>query len=431
VFDDAVLDHTGTVRRLCAVVVLVVGGVTAAASAQPGPGGNTIRLPRPVAATTTFPHIGLRPDRRLVSHAPGPVRTRELVTVALSGSGTPAAVVLDEHLHLRGTGDYLIYERGPARAVRPLDGSVPPVLELGTVLWQGFSPGGRNLAAELRLDPALETARLPLRVSLAWRGDDGTVRPLGAGGAVPGPGVVTIHLDNTTGIPESVQTGTAAAVGIGGPLDSLATVANASARHRTTAFVLPVAGVGLPTSVAGTGVTTTTRTVVAPLRVSGPITASGGGVLSGPTVTAIAGGGTIDGVLAGSADFQLRVRHAGHIRLGLSAVPSLDPRTLVPPAPARTWTAWAASHPGPAPRQVATDTLVGTAAATARAHELSPYVGSDIAGPATTAFRYVIASAAAAPGVHARLRPKPYAITVAAIAGLAILVNAGLLWRRL
>jgi hypothetical protein len=421
-------------RRLMALVFAVgtLGLATSSATAsahRPLPG--RIELPKPVTATATFGHLGLRPDRRLKSHTPGDMTTQERVEVAVDGRGTPAGVALDERLRIPGTGDYLIYERGPARAVRPIGASVPPVLELGTVLWQGFSPGDRVLAAHLRLDPVLENARLPLHVALSWRGTDGSTRTLSPTGEIPGPGTVTVRLSNATTFPQTLPSGTGAPRQLAAALDTLRRYADRTARRPTVATVLPVAGAGLPRRIAAANVTSTARSVSAPLRVVGAISGGAGATLAGPTVRATADGGRLDGVLSASVAFTLTVPRASRLHLDLTAVPTVDPRLVAPPAPARSWTSWARAHPPAAAVTAATDTLVVAAASTARGRELSPYVGSDVAGPAATSFHFSMARArdiaAQAPTVHA----KPYAITLAAIAGLAVLVNAGLLWRRL
>src|SRR3954451_13920758 len=144
---------------------LAVAAPAAATAARAGP--SVLVLPAPITKLPTFPNIGLRPDRRLVSQVPGTLVTKEDVAVGVDGAGRPIDVQLDEHLRLTGTGPYLIYERGPARKARPIDNSLAPVLKLGTVLWQGFSSGSRDLAAHLELDAGLETERLPVTVQLS------------------------------------------------------------------------------------------------------------------------------------------------------------------------------------------------------------------------------------------------------------------------
>ena len=111
-------------RSFATVAVLAAAAASAAigtSSQQARAAASTtvLVLPAPVTKLQTFPGIGLRPDRRLVSHVPADVRTTEDVSVAMDGAGTPAAVVLDEHLHVGGTGAYLIYERGPAARGEP------------------------------------------------------------------------------------------------------------------------------------------------------------------------------------------------------------------------------------------------------------------------------------------------------------------------
>lgn len=64
-----------------------------------------------------------------------------------------------------GEGDYQVRERGPARSARSLSDLDPPITKFGAVVWQGFSPGSRELAARLVLDPLLEAPRLPLGVT--------------------------------------------------------------------------------------------------------------------------------------------------------------------------------------------------------------------------------------------------------------------------
>src|SRR4051812_16224085 len=263
---------TVSARRSLAVAtaVAIMSAFASQATAKPDAAAPsaTLTLPAPITTLPTFPHLGLRPDRRLVSHVPSTVNTSEDVSVAVDGAGTPMTVQLDEHLHVGGTGPYLIYERGPARAAAPLDGSLPPVLELGTVVWQGFSPGGRDLAARLRLDPVLEGARLPVRVQLSWQPAGSTSsRPLGTNGQVPGAGTVRLQLTNTTAAPRALPTGTAAPTPTAAAMTTLLNAAQRGGAHPTTAYPLPVAGRGLPRTVPAVEVSNTTASVAALMRV--------------------------------------------------------------------------------------------------------------------------------------------------------------------
>jgi hypothetical protein len=410
-----------------AISALALTPGTAAAT----PSGELV-LPAPVTNLPTFPHIGLRPDRRLVSHVPSTVQTREDVTVATDGGGTPSTVQLDEHLHVDGTGAYLIYEHGPARAAAPLDGSLAPVLELGTVVWQGFSPGGRDLAARLKLDPVVEAQRLPVRVQLTWQADGGSApQPLGVDGAVPGPGTVRLTLTNTTGSPRALPTGTASPAPLASALTTLLTAARRDSAQPTTAFPLPAAGAELPKSIEAVDVGTTTGFVTAPMRVVGSfLSRDQPAQLSGPTVETLSNGGKFNGVLTGNVTFTLAMHAAGHVTLDVLAIPTLDERTLLPPSEQKTWSFLEGMSLNSGPVRQATDQLVRGAAAAARGAELSPYVGSDTKGPATTTFRYTISATAAQQRAPAPLHPRPVALGVVAFAGLAVVGGAAALWRR-
>jgi hypothetical protein len=76
--------------------------------------------------------------------------------VGMTGSASPPRVLVEQRLRLTGQGDYQVRERGPARASEALGDEPPPVTKFGAVVWQGFSPGSRELAARLTLDPLLE-----------------------------------------------------------------------------------------------------------------------------------------------------------------------------------------------------------------------------------------------------------------------------------
>ncbi len=146
-------------RLLTVAVVAAALGVVLA----PSP-ARAAALPLPVPAagpaqdTTLCQVVGCTPDRLLRSVVPGPVRNDEQVLVSLNGSGAPAQVGLEQRLRLTGKGDYQVRERGPARSARSLSELDQPITKFGAVVWQGVSPGSRELAARLVLDPLLERA---------------------------------------------------------------------------------------------------------------------------------------------------------------------------------------------------------------------------------------------------------------------------------
>jgi hypothetical protein len=139
----------------------------------------------------------------------------------------------------------------------------------------------------------------------------------------------------------------------------------------------------------------------------------------------------VAGTLSSAVSFAVAVHRGEAIGLSLDAQPTLDPRTLQPPAPARNWRQWVARRPRHPQRADATALLISAAASAARAAEYSPYLQADTPGRALSTFRYVLAERAAARPAAEPLRPRPGAIAAASIALLAVIGNAALLRRRL
>jgi hypothetical protein len=101
----------------------------------------------------------------------------------------------------------------------------------------------------------------------------------------------------------------------------------------------------------------------------------------------------------------------------------------VPPGRAASWAAWAAAGPDRAQRRAALDLLVRTAAAGARAASYAPYLGADLPGSGTTAFRWSLAPAARAEVVRAPLTARRGAVALAGLAGLLVVGTGAGVWR--
>src|SRR3954453_2957547 len=182
-------------RALAAVGVLAMLGLGAAltiapaVAAKPTPAGIPLLQPvRDVDPLQGAVHLGLRKDRLLKSVVPGPVTNTEQLTVGVGPTGAPAIVTDLQQLVIAAAGNYIIRELGPARRAEGLGDTVPPVLELGQVVWQGFSPGRRVLPARLTLDPGIKSNRLPMSVQLRFTDRAGHHRLLAPGGRAPGDG---------------------------------------------------------------------------------------------------------------------------------------------------------------------------------------------------------------------------------------------------
>jgi hypothetical protein len=415
--------------RVAIIALIAAAPIGALATTAGAADRHSLPLPRPVREVDPLatPQLLLRPDRLLKSQVPGQAADREGVRVAIGPSGAPALVTDTQQLVIKGAGNYIIRELGPAREAVGLGGTVPPVLELGTVVWQGFSPGRRVLSARLTLDPGIEAARLPMSVRFAFADKDGKSGRLQPGGRAPAAGTVTMTLTNNTTSHRVIPTGVASLEPLAAALDRLR-----RAGDRPRAAVPPAAGRGLPAALPGRRTGSLAVDVAAPLRVTGTITAPGGGdAITGPATTPAPGGASIAGTLTASATFTVRVAAGDRIGLDLDVRPWLDPRTVAPPAPARTWAQWKRSAPGASAIADATQTLVLGAAATARSAEYSPYLQADAPGPDLSTFTYVVAPAPKTSRAVADVQPRPGAIAAAAVALLAIVGNAALLRRRL
>jgi hypothetical protein len=372
-------------------------------------------------------NLGLRPDRLLTSSVPGPVSDTEQVRVGLGPDGTPVTVTDLQRLVIHRQGSYIIRELGPARDAAERGSSPPPVLELGTVVWQGFSPGRRTLAALLTLDAGIESARLPMAVDLAFRDHGGTAAPLRPGAAAPAAGTVTVTLHNTTGTTMTVDTGTAAPSSLAGPLQTL----QRAATHRHPGPP-PTAGDGLPVALPRDRTGQATVAVTAPLAVSGHITAPGGAAaVTGPGTTPVDHGVAVAGTLTDTVSFSVDVSAGDRVGVDLDVQPWLDPRTLTPPRGSSSWRQWARHAGAAGGAGGATSKLVTAAATAARAAEYTPYLQADVPGRDRTSFHYETAVPTAPVAAAAKLRPKPGPVALAVVAALAILGNAELLRRRL
>jgi hypothetical protein len=420
-------------RRSGVVVALLLLAPALAGAATTSAGPDVIDLPTPEAAQVQSARlivaVGGRPDRLLASDVPGPVINDEVVRVALDGDGAVRQVLADQRLRLTGTGDYAVRERGPARSATSLTGEPPPVTRRGAVVWQGFSPGSRDLAARLTLDPQIEATRLPLTVSVTFNGSQ-ALRP---GGRIPGAGRVTVTVSNVTEQPQVLPSAAdVSAELVAKALDRL------RARKPTSAR-LPATGTGFPASVPVTGASLVSSVQAVPYFLRGALTLIGTtGKVTGPATTPTADGARLQGTLGGSlpsnsrasVSFVADVDGPGELRLDLTAVAALNPAELAPPKPFTTWAAWAAAGPDRADRRRALDLVVAVAATGARASSYSPYLGADLQGNGSTEFRYAFA-----PEVHlalvSALHPRWARLALVGLALLLIVGNSALIWRRL
>jgi len=386
---------------------------------------DSIDLPRPQSEQLNgfelFEMLGVSPDRLPASTVPGSVTNNERVNVTVASDGSVQQVRDQQQIQLSGIGDYRVREAGPARSAVALGGDEPPVLDLGDIVWQGFSPGYRRLGADLTLDPLIESAHLPLRIALSFAAAAGRGVAVGPSARLPGPGTVTLTITNATRQTTVLATADdAPSQPVAAALDHARTAARGPAAAR-----LPSVGTTLPAKLPVTGASTRRATQVVPFRLRGELRLTGG------VATSISAARVnIDAVLRDSITFNLAIDGAGTLELDLNAVPVLDPRPLMPPDGVSTWATWAAAGPSAAGRRSALDLLVQTAAIGARAAAYSPYLGPHLGPAGSTVFHYALAPAASPVTPTRALRPRPVPIALTVLAALLLVGGGVVIWRR-
>jgi hypothetical protein len=157
--------HSAKPSRLLLVTIgaaFVVAVAPQAAVAQP----LVVSLPWPPAVLPKTPPLapstaGVLPLSRFL----GKLACRERVIVGLAGDGTPHSVRALQTIVIKQLGNYVFAVPAPVRSVLPGPGTEsPPGRRENQILWQGFSPGHRLLAAWADLRPAESVGALPLRV---------------------------------------------------------------------------------------------------------------------------------------------------------------------------------------------------------------------------------------------------------------------------
>lgn len=151
---------TRTAALLALLVALAASpGATAA---QP----RLASLPSPLATLSATPPLGTGASAAaegVLHHVDSTTRVR----VAVDARGTPFAVTATQRLVVSQAGDYYFTIGAPLTDVAPAYGSQStPGLRTATIIWAGFNPGRRVLAARATLDPAAVASSLPLRIAI-------------------------------------------------------------------------------------------------------------------------------------------------------------------------------------------------------------------------------------------------------------------------
>jgi hypothetical protein len=393
--------------RACAAIVLAV-------LACPAVAGAAVR-----DATLPDAHVRLTPQPPLAGGGGGPAivprtnRTHERIAVGVDATGRPVRITVAQRIELVRPGDYSFFVPGPVLDVQaPTGARVQPGLLDGAIVWQGFSPGRRTLAARATLDVAKAAPFLPLVVELRTLVDG---RPLAAGERRSG------RLETVLTIRNRSAARVRAARGTGSPA-ALAAFLDATRRRLDR-------GQPAGTTTVPARVVPATVTVAAPFGVVGtlelPASARDVRVQGGRRVgRRVRFDGTLGDALTVRASG--RVEQAGVPRLAMSASPS--PLAALEPPGGGTWRAALAS--GRVGRARLFDDAVGAMLRLARVNQYAEFLDSPgVPEKATAVYSYRtsnLASAAPAPAPQPEDGGLSTLVTVAlAVAGLG---GAVVLW---
>ena len=126
----------------------------------------------------------------------GKLESRERVVVGLADDGTPHSVRVLQTIVVKRLGNYVFAVPAPVLSVLPGTGTESqPGRRENQILWQGFSPGHRVLAAWADLRPAESAGSLPLRVRVTT---EVAGSPLAPGEKRSGDLRVTLTAENAT-----------------------------------------------------------------------------------------------------------------------------------------------------------------------------------------------------------------------------------------
>jgi hypothetical protein len=190
------------------LLVLAAGTLPPTATAAPPvrladlPGVEALR-PIPPLAPPQPPVTEVRPLR-------GTVFAQQRVVVGIAPDGAATAVTVVQRLLVRSLGDYAFFIPAPAVSVVAAAGSESqPGFRPNQIVWQGFSPRHKVLAARAELRPADSIPALPLRVRVTGA----PVRP--------GPFELVITIENATRTPALTFTADAVRSDVTRALDAL------------------------------------------------------------------------------------------------------------------------------------------------------------------------------------------------------------------
>jgi hypothetical protein len=372
--------------------VLALAMLVAAPAATAAPPPGLAELPGVDALPRVPPLAPPQPPLVETARLRGSVVAAGRVLVGIGADGTPNRIRVVQRLSVRSLGDYAFFVPAPALSVRAAEGSESqPGLRPNQIVWQGFSPRRKQLAAAAELRLRDSAGALPIRVRVSGA----PVRS--------GPFRLVVSLENATGLPVRTFAAAAPASDVTAALDALR--AAARIRRAIEGRVVRIHGTTVPITLG----------VSAPFTVQGTIGFPAGSVRdAAPT--------RFSGVIGGPRSSALRVTVRGFAlrpatpQLRVVADPAVD--AAIPPRRIRPLL----------------KTAITAYLRYARARQYQTFLANpDARGPSHTTYVF---ETAAAQRPTARVKPEPSNESglpiVLVAAGLALLgVSGVVLWAHL
>jgi len=398
-------------------VAIALGAATAQSAAADSVG----QLPDvtiPVTAKPPYSPGFLVGETRLPVN--GHVDNAEVVRTGLDPAGGLRTVSVDQRLTVRGLGDVVLNIPAPTAGIVALpDSQSTPGIRRYSVVWQGFSPGRKVLAARVRLRTAEIASLVPLRVAVRARVGG---EPLESGASGP----FQIGVDTASVARGSTHTfgGNAKPAEVAQKLDELLDAFRAGRKPSPAIVTVPGTFVAQVTPVVAA------FTVEGELTVPGrfeDVAVRGARVVSRSPLRLRFSG--VAGV-AGHAVLQVsasgRGTALGPPQLRLSARPA-PPADLLAPPGGKTWTEALRAGLFPRDGRKALALAIARLSSAAFTHQYESFLASpDLAGKSQTAYLFeTVAAPKALPARGASESGVDWALRAVGIA-LAVLASGGL-----
>lgn len=191
-------------------LLLAVAVAALAPAAGAAPPLRLVELPGVEALPPVPPLAPPQPPLVETPRLRGTVEARERVRVGIDAAGTPHRVAVEQRLRVRALGDYTFLVPAPAVSVVAAPGSESqPGFRPNQIVWQGFSPRRKLLAATAELRPADSVSALPVRIRVS------------GAPVAPGPFELVVTLENATQTTARVFSADAVEADVAAALDAL------------------------------------------------------------------------------------------------------------------------------------------------------------------------------------------------------------------